>query len=306
MNFFLRLIRFPNLIIVALTQFLLQYLILVPAFRAAGVEPALDVLHFSMLVLSTLIIAAGGYIINDIVDYDIDVINKPERVIINRQLSMRQAYGLYYGLSLLGFFISLYLAFYVQNLPLVLIYPAAVLLLWSYSTYFKQRVLIGNVIVSIFCAFVAGIVWFAERHTFAELQQQDVPLAWHVQLVLSFYLSFAFLSTMFREIIKDMEDVKGDDTLHCRTLPIVFGIRRAKWVAAFFGFVLLLGLFYLSALLWTYSQLFQLAFMTLGIIAPLVTALYLLKTATTSSEFKWLSTLSKFIMLTGLILLFLL
>src|SRR5690606_29561780 len=139
-------------------------------------------------------------------------------------------------------------------------------LLWSYSTYFKQRVLIGNVIVSIFCAFVAGIVWFAERHTFAELQQQDVPLAWHVQLVLSFYLSFAFLSTMFREIIKDMEDVKGDDTLHCRTLPIVFGIRRAKWVAAFFGFVLLLGLFYLSALLWTYSQLFQLAFMTLGII----------------------------------------
>ena len=303
---FLRLVRFPNLIIVALTQYLLQYLILAPAFRQGGVAPALDFLHFTLLVISTLIIAAGGYIINDIVDYPIDAINKPEKVIITRKISVKNAYRLYYGLSLLGFIISLYLAFYVENIPLVLIYPAAVLLLWSYSVHFKKRVLIGNIIVSIFCAFVAGIVWFAERHTFTELWEKAPGVAEQVQFILTFYLIFAFLSTMFREIIKDMEDVKGDETLHCRTLPLVFGIKIGKGVAALFGVSLLAFLIYLGQELWESKHFLQLGFVTLAIIAPLVVALLLLVKAALAREFHRLSTLAKFIMLTGLILLFLL
>jgi len=303
---FLRLIRFPNLIIVALTQYLLQYLLLVPAFRQGGIEPALDFLHFTLLVISTLIIAAGGYIINDIVDYQIDVINKPDKVLINRKISMPTAYRLYYSLSLLGFIISLYLAFYVENVPLVLIYPAAVLLLWSYSVQFKQRVLIGNIIVSIFCAFVAGVVWFAERHTFTALWKEAPSIAEQVQFILTFYLIFAFLSTMFREIIKDMEDVKGDELLNCRTLPLVLGIKTGKGVAAFFGVSLLAFLTYLAQELWEDNDLLQLLFVLIAIVLPLLVALLLLVKAALAKEFHRLSILAKFIMLTGLILLFLL
>ena len=99
---FLQLIRFKNLIIVILTQYLLQYLILVPAFKNTGLVPLLDSFHFGILVLSTLIIAAGGYIINDLEDYEIDLLNKPEKVIINKYISATNARKLYWGISIIN------------------------------------------------------------------------------------------------------------------------------------------------------------------------------------------------------------
>ena len=104
----LRLVRFPNLVIVALTQYLLYYGLLLPAFRQYSLEPALDGEHFSLLVAVTLLISAGGYVINDIVDFRIDLINRPDKVVINRQVRVQSAYWLYFCFNLLGFLISLY------------------------------------------------------------------------------------------------------------------------------------------------------------------------------------------------------
>ncbi len=302
---YLKLIRIPNLIIVAITQFLIQYLVLVPSFQAANKVPALDLFHFSLLVFSTVLIAAGGYVINDIIDYEIDAINKPERLIINRKISMRAAHIYYWLLVALGFFISLYLAIYIDNLPLLSLYPMAVGLLFCYSKYFKQRVLIGNVVVSIFCAFVAGIVWFAERNTYATLWETTPEIASYLQFILGFYLLFAFLSTMFREIVKDMEDIEGDRLYQCRTLPIVYGFRSSKIIAAGFGLLLLFFLFFTAWRIFDYELYWGLAFLVVAIAIPLISALFLLNKASTAPDFKQLSTLTKVIMLSGLLLLFL-
>ncbi|MFK8008914.1 MAG: geranylgeranylglycerol-phosphate geranylgeranyltransferase [Saprospiraceae bacterium] len=299
---FLKLIRFPNLIIVVLTQYLLQYLILVPAFESVGLSPLLDHFHFSILVLSTVLIAAGGYIINDLEDYEIDLLNKPEKVIINQYISAKNAWKLYWGVSVFGFLISLYLAFYVKNLPLIFIYPTAIFLLYFYSKSLKKSVLWGNMIVSIFCAFVAGIVIFAERENVWEMK----GLGSEVAGIFIFYLLFAFFSTMFREIIKDIEDEEGDRKNGCRTLPIVFGKTKAKWVTIFFGNILLLILGF-----WLFLKKengFDLGFfyILIGIIFPLLFSIVKLYLAKTKKEFHLLSQFSKYIMLSGILYLLIL
>ncbi|NJL73964.1 MAG: UbiA family prenyltransferase [Saprospiraceae bacterium] len=288
-----------------ITQYLLQYLLLVPIFERNLITPDLDVLHFSLLVLSTVIIAAGGYIINDILDYPIDQINKPDKVIINQQIPITTAYWCYGTLTLIGFIISLYLAIYVKNLPLLLLYPSAVVLLFLYSKFFKQRVIIGNVIVALFCAFVAGIVWFAERYTFADLMRQNALDGSHLQFLLSLYLIFAFLSTMYREIIKDIEDREGDRVYFCKTLPILYGVTISKWVAFICGMGLLFFLFISAVQLIEKQSYIALLFVLLAIVAPLLYSFFKLQQAQSDQAFHQLSTIAKFIMLTGLILLFL-
>jgi len=280
---------------------LLQYLILVPALQAASLSPILDSFHFSILVLSTVFIAAGGYIINDLEDYEIDLLNKPDRVIINKNISATNATRIYWGITLAGFIISLYLAFYVNYIALVFIYPIAVLLLYLYSKSLKKSVLWGNIIVAIFCAFVAGIVLFAERENVITLlknpSKENIP----VVFIFGFYLLFAFFSTMFREIIKDIEDVDGDKKIGCRTLPIVYGIETAKWVAIFFGIAFLVILIY-----WIYHWIelgwnAGIIYIIIGIIIPTIYSILKLKKANTKKEFHQLSQVAKYIMLSGIL-----
>jgi len=303
---FLKLIRFPNLVIVVLTQYLLQYLILIPAFETTELSPLLDHFHFAILVFSTVLIAAGGYIINDLEDYEIDLLNKPEKVIINQYISADHAWKMYWGVSIVGFLISLYLAFYVKNLPLIIIYPTAIFLLYIYSKSLKKSVLWGNIIVSIFCAFVAGIVIFAERENVWLLNYDNLKIGNEVVKLFIFYLLFAFFSTMFREIIKDIEDEDGDRKNDCRTLPIVFGKTTAKWVGIFFGNVLLLILGY-----WLFLKKgngFDLGFfyILMGIIFPLLFSIVQLFLAKTKKEIHLLSQISKYIMLSGILYLLIL
>ena len=110
---FFRLIRLPNLVIVALTQYLLNYQILQPALVREGITPVLDFEHFSVFVLVTVLITAGGYIINDISDFRIDMLNKPDRVIVHKIISIQTAYWLYFVVNLIGFILSLFLAYHV-------------------------------------------------------------------------------------------------------------------------------------------------------------------------------------------------
>lgn len=304
MDFF-RLIRWPNLLIVVATQYLLQYLVLLPVLESAELSPLLGPFHFALLVLCTVLIAAGGYIINDVLDFEADLENKPEKTFINRSISKRTALGLYLVLSLAGLEVAWYLAGFVQEKTLVLIYPAAVMLLWLYSRFLKKMPLVGNVVVALFCAFVTGVVLFAERETYAFLSGSQPALAAKIRLLFGGYLLFAFLSTMLREIVKDAEDTEGDRRQGLRTLPVAFGMAAAvRWAMLFAG-LLLLSLAFFSKWLIENSQWTGLAFTCIALISPLVYTLVLLKKASVKRDFSRLSRITKFIMLGGLILLLL-
>jgi 4-hydroxybenzoate polyprenyltransferase len=296
---FFKLVRFPNLVIVALTQYLLQYLVLLPAIRDAGLEPILDDFHFFLLVLTTVLIAASGYIINDLLDYESDLHNKPDSVIVNRFFSKKKVEFMYYFIFVVGFAIAWYLAVYVKKLVLLQMYPAAVLLLYFYSKKLKKVPLWGNVTVAIFCAFVAGIVLFAERQNFAQMGSEGRV----VKVLFGGYLWFAFLSTLLREIVKDIEDMDGDAKLGLQTLPIRFGVRKSvNWTLAI-GALLLLSLLVFVNWLWQRQEMASAMFTLVGVSLPLVYTLVFLSKSSSKADFTKASFMSKMIMLSGLVLL---
>ena len=299
----LRLIRLPNLVIVALTQYLVYGVLLKPAFELYNIGLALPPRTFWLFVLDTLLITAGGNVINDIVDFRIDLQNRPDKVVLGRYIRKQTAYWIYFSTLLLGFFLAFYLALSVQNLPLVALYPAAVGMLFWYSMQLKYLPLWGNLLISVFCAGVPGVVWFAERDGFARLSALDPERAAFIAVIMIWYMLFAFGSTLYRELIKDMEDIEGDKSAGCKTVPIVWGMSAAKQFTIVVG-TLLLGLMLAMPLL--HGELFatgSFLYLIAGLLIPLSLSLYWLSNADMRYDYRRLSSLAKLIMLSGLVLL---
>lgn len=301
----LRLIRIPNLFIVSLVQLLLYFHLLLPAFKQNHVSPRLNPLEFIFLLIATLCTTACGYIINDLYDYETDLLNRKNKVVVHEKISAQLCIWLYIMLGFLGFLLSLYLAFRIGQVYLSGLYTLAFALLFFYTKILKKRPLSGNLLVALFCSGVAGLVWLAELPSWWALRAQNLPSAQHLQATISWYCAFAFFSTMFREIVKDLEDENGDAVAGCRTFPIVAGQQAAKLLATSMAFILvaLLGFLYFSNTP-GFSPLFYLGAL-LSIIIPLGYGLYLLQKAQTPTDYHRISHLAKWVMLAGVLLLFL-
>jgi 4-hydroxybenzoate polyprenyltransferase len=265
----LKLTRFGNLLIIAFAQY----------FTAAcliGLHTLNDVkLH--LLISSTVMIAAAGYIINDYYDVKIDYINKPDRVVIGKAITRRYAILYHVILSILGILGGL-----ICSLKIGAINTLSVFLLWFYSNNLKRLPFIGNLTVALLTGFSVLLVDF--------LYQAVNPL------ILT-YATFAFFMTLIREIIKDIEDLKGDNTFGCKTLPIIFGLRKTKYiiyaiVTCFVAMVLLLNHFY---------PLLPLSYYLIFLFVPLLLFLYRLLRADMKKDFSNLSSLCKAIMLLGIL-----
>ncbi len=298
----LSLIRLPNLLIVILVQALVYGEILLPVFYRFRIVPQLDLLRMGILSGVTLCITAGGYIVNDIMDQAIDKINRPERMVIGKHIAVSTAHWLYFIFNLIGFTAALYLAFYVRNVSLIVLYPLAGTGLFAYSLKYKRSLLTGNVLVALYCAAVAGVVWFAEREALGVLANTDRALYEDIIWLLTGYLSLAFFSTLLRELVKDAEDVTGDAALGARTLPVRTGIKGSKiaasLAAAFTGTTLVAVLYCLGDIFYPWA---------IPVVATLVLALLaymasLIWRAGDAGDFRRISRLAKWIILIGLLL----
>ena len=303
--YLLRLIRWPNLLIVFLTQYLLYQHVLVAQLKLADRSPTLTNLDFVALTLATMLTAAAGYVINDIYDQVIDALNKPDRMIVGKLLSEKAAYRWYIGFILVGLLCINWLNTSTGAWFWLPGYILANLMMYWYSRSWKKKILIGNFVVSLFCALVAIVVIVGESGYWPDLAN-NAPISYiNIVGIFSAYATFAFLSTMYREIVKDMEDVYGDEVDNCRTLPIVFGIQKSKTIAAFFAISLLLTTIFGAYLLYTTGKFLQLGYLLIGIIIPIKISLLLLGKAQSVQEFHQLSTLTKLIMLGGILYLLL-
>lgn len=271
---FLRLIRLPNLLIIVLTQYLVRIFLVGPA---TDWQPAVLDFRFFLVVLSTVMVAAAGYIINDYYDIKIDTINKPRRVVVGRILKRRIAMGAHTALNWTGVLLASF-----ASLWLGLITFLAAFLLWVYSNRLKQLPLVGNLTIALLTAISLLVVLMYHPRN---------------EMLVYIYAVFAFFISLIREIIKDMEDVRGDATFGCRTLPIVWGIRRTKWVLYALIVVFITVIFALSAHL--DNSIF--AYFGLFILLPVGWLVYRLIIADTKKEFGYLSSLCKVIMLTGVL-----
>jgi len=266
---FLRLTRAGNLFIIALSQFLTAGLLI-------GRHTLFDWRLF-VLTASTVMIAAGGYIINDYYDVKIDLVNKPDRVVIGKGITRRYALLFHTVLSLMGIFLGL-----ILNWRIGVINFGSVFLLWWYSNDLKRHPVIGNVVVALLAAIAVLMV--------------DALFTTGNILIVS-YATFAFFMTLIREIIKDMEDLKGDDTFGCKTLPIVWGLRKTKFVLYGLLFVFASVVFVLNY----YFIKLPVAYFVIFLLPPLLWLLYRLIRADTRKDFSWLSNFCKVIMLLGIL-----
>ena len=233
------LIRFPNLVFIALTQILFYFKIIVPTFEA---HPLLSVQDFFMLMAASVMIAAAGYIINDYFDMDIDFVNKPDRMVIGRFISRRWAMLLHMLLSLVGLFLTAIVSMHLESLILLFMNFLSVFLLLLYSSTFKKKLIIGNVIISLLTAwviislFVAAFKWGDMEYL--KNNQERLSSLYKYTLV---YAAFAFMVSLVREVVKDAEDQIGDKQFGCTTMPIKWGETSTK-IFLFVWLVVLMGL----------------------------------------------------------------
>ncbi|MEQ8414671.1 MAG: geranylgeranylglycerol-phosphate geranylgeranyltransferase [Imperialibacter sp.] len=269
-----RLTRFPNLLIIALTQYMTALFL---TTSTHGLWAIFTHSGLFWLTSSTLMLAAAGYIINDYYDVKIDYINKPERVIVGRILKRRIAMIWQLGLNLAGILIGFFLSPWIG-----LIHCFSAFTLWLYSNQLKRLPFVGNFSI----ALLTGVSVLVVAVLFGEKN-------W----LIFTYAYFAFGITLVREIIKDMEDLKGDETFGCKTLPIVWGIRKTK------QFVLLLLIVFVASIFYfvfkAKNEVLNTYFMVMIIPAALF-ILYFLR-ADTKDKFANLSTFCKLFILSGII-----
>lgn len=301
---FFRLIRSLNLLFIVITQCLFQYCVIVPTLNKAGITPQLSLFHFSLLVLSSVCIAAAGYIINDYFDLNIDRINKPEKIIVEKVIRRRWAILWHLGLSLAGVLLSFYVG-WKNNHNLVLLFAnvCCVFLLWIYSTTFKKKLLTGNIVISLLTGWTVLVLYVAELDKFfytVNLPAVSSAVNRIFKLAV-LYAGFAFIISLVREVVKDIEDMNGDLKYGCKTMPIVWGVNVSKVFAATWLVVLLAAIAVLQVYVMSYRWWFSIAYSVVFILSPLIVVLRKLYEARDVSDYHRISSWIKFVMLTGIL-----
>lgn len=290
----LKLIRYPNLLMIIFTMVLVKYFL----FKPFGISTALNDLQFSLLVLSMILLAAAGNIINDIFDRDTDSINKPKKVIIGKEISEKAAYNWFFIFNILGVGIGFYLSNLIgqPSFTILFILPSA--LLYLYATNLKQTVLVGNLVVSIMVAMIVVMVGIFDLLPAITPQNQTTQKV--IFSILVDYGIFAFLVNFLREMIKDQEDIKGDHNAGIRTLPVLIGQQRTNNLIFLFGLLPLCGvIYYIYTYLWESRPAAY--YVVFFIVAPLFYFLGKLIKAKTKKDYRHLSLILKLILFFGLI-----
>ena len=221
----LRLIRWNNLVIIFLTQLLAWWCVILPE-KPTVLQP----LSFICLSLSTILIAAAGYIINDYFDIKIDAINKPDKVVLEKVIPRKQAIIAHALLNLAALMLAGLVAAAAHHLEWLLLQFTCILLLWFYSTDFKRQYITGNVVIALLTALtiISLIIYEPDLHSHRETNLLfKGSIFSRPEWVLLIYSFFAFLLTWMREIVKDMEDIKGDVAEGCITMPVKRGLAYA-------------------------------------------------------------------------------
>jgi len=301
MYHFFRLIRLPNLLFIILTQYSIRYFVITPIFQVYNVNHTLDEIQFGLLVLSTILIAAAGYIINDYFDADIDSINKPSRLLVGKIFKRSHAMALHFVFNIAGVGLGVYLGWILGNYQLGFFHFMAVGMLWFYSTSFKKQFLIGNIIVSAMTGLVVLIVGFYEIMLYKALSHYTREAAVVVIWIMLGYTFFAFQISLIREIVKDMEDIEGDSEFGSRTLPLVLGLKNARIIILVLGIILIATIGYAQSIVVGLGEYISLLYSILLIQFPLIFMLYQVTKAREKDHYRRLSNIIKGIMLTGIV-----
>jgi 4-hydroxybenzoate polyprenyltransferase len=295
MTSFLNLIRWKNLLLIALAQILIKYALIEP-FEV--VRFTLNDFGFGLLVLATLCVAAAGNVINDIYDVDTDLVNKPGKVIIGKSISEKSGFNIYIIFTVIGVGLGFYLSNLVGRSGFSAIFVIISALLYIYATYLKQTLLVGNITISFLVAMSLIIVGLFELLPVITQQNQETQLTFFK--IIFDYSIFAFMVNLLREMVKDIEDINGDYKAEMKTLPILIGRERALKVVFAVSLIPLFAVTY-YIITYLYTHYIAVGYFLIFIIAPLLYFTIKSFSAETKKEIGFLSLLLKLIMLFGVL-----
>jgi len=303
--YWLKLIRWQNLLIVFLTQMLAWACVILPLQNHAEVSLLLKPANFFLVSLSTITIAAAGYIINDYFDIKIDIINRPDTVILEKRIPLRMAIIAHTVLNISGIIMAAVVTRRAGHYSWLILQIGCSVMLWFYSTHFKRQFISGNVVVALLTSFTIIALMLYEPAIHYYLTQPPFILSGSNSIpnpayVLSIYTCFAFTLTWMREIVKDMEDFKGDANEGCITMPIKWGLQRST------RFCQVLGLIAITPLIFGATKLINAQWYVLGIYTLILLALpvaiwtFSLNAKATTQHYHTMSRWLKIIMVSGI------
>ncbi|MBR5603116.1 MAG: geranylgeranylglycerol-phosphate geranylgeranyltransferase [Bacteroidales bacterium] len=303
---FFKLVRWPNLLMIAIMMLLVYYCLMSPlsASGIMGIIPSPPA--FLLLLVSMIFIVAGGYVINDYYDIEIDRLNKPDKLIVGNIFSDKEAKFYYRFLTFIGLLSGLASSVMVLKTHFLTLFAILLLLcgvLHSYSSTYKKKFLAGNVIVSLSVAFAVFLPWLFEilYLSYNELMMfVGMEIMMKVLPLVLVYTAFAFLSTLMREIVKDAEDLKGDAVTNCRTVPVVCGMKATKLIICAMASLLYAVLIYFHIMLNQMESNVAMCVLVMADCILLVSVVNLIK-AKECSDFHNVSTYLKLFMLIGIL-----
>ncbi len=300
MRTFFKLIRWPNLVIVILSMALLLFLLIKPELGLAD-NVGMTLAEFLLLIIAVLFTAMGGYVINDLNDLKTDAVNNPGKNSFEKIFTRDQGWIFYWIFTIGGILAGSLLSFLLGKSSYALIFVFTAGLLWFYAVRYQCQPLVGNLVVAFLSALSFGLVWLYELMA---LQTQAVMVdhsrLLSVNMLVLIYMGFAFLVSLLREVVKDMEDVEGDRQTGCLTLPVTYGIKKAKNVAIA---VNLSGLIASFAIQWVfYKNGFNVLFLFFFLVDLLFSFVLLkLTNAVRKEHFSQLSLWIKLLMVAGIL-----
>lgn len=293
---YLRLVRYQNLLMLALMQLLLRYGFL----KYQNINLSLADWQFGLLVLATVLIAAAGYVINDIMDQDTDNENKHKQVIVGRSVSESMAYNLYVGLNVLGVGTGFYLSNVIERPGFAAIFIVVAATLYLYATSLKQMLVVGNILVALLLSFSVIIIGIFDLFPATyEGNQREMATVFSI---LTDYAIFAFIINLLREMVKDIEDVDGDYNSGMNTLPIALGVSRTAKVIFTLSFLpIVILLYYVNAYFVANNLWILSGYALLFLVGPLLYFTIKMYSAKKKKEFAHLSLVLKLVLLFGIL-----
>ena len=292
---FLKLIRYQNLLMLALMQLVFHFVFFK---NQPELELALSDFEFILLVIATVCIAAGGYVINNIVDQETDEFSKPENVIVGKHISEGMAYNIYVAFNIIGVGIGFYLSNIIQKPMFSAVFIVVAGTLYMYATSLKQNLLIGNIVVALLLSFSVIIIGIFDLYPITQ-ESNQLQMATLFSILLDYAL-FAFMINFIREIVKDIEDMDGDYNSGMNTLPILLGKGRTAKIAFGLTFIpIILLIYYMNENLMEVQLV--IVYLLLFVLAPLLYFLIKIWNAKTKKDFKHLSLVLKLVLLFGIL-----
>lgn len=211
-------VRGYNIWLIALAQYFSAIFVLAPERRALDI--LLDPQMF-IIVLATSLSIASGYIINNYYDWEKDLINRPKKTILDRLISEATRLKIYFGINFVVFLMALLISWRAAAF-----FSAYIFLIWFYSHKLKKFPIIGNATASL----LAVLPFFAVLFYYQKEELFNILLHKHKYFIIFAHASFLYLLIFIREMVKDLENIKGDFANNYRTIPVVYGEKKAKYI----------------------------------------------------------------------------